>query len=158
MDITRRKERPMLNRQVSDLIEGNPLVHAQASENVRAVAKHMAENSVGAVAVLDGDKLVGMFTERDLMNRVVARDLDPDKTGVSAVMTRDVAVASPDETVEDAVLKMQSLNCRHLPVIDEGKLVGMISLRDLLQVDAKLSHEKVDLLSELVTYSPDYES
>lgn len=148
----------MVTKSISELIEGKPLVHAQANEKVRTVARHMADSSVGAVAVLEGDKLVGMFTERDLMTRVVARDLDPDTTAVSNVMTRDVAVASPGERVEDAVSKMQALNCRHLPVIDEGQLVGMISLRDLLQADVKLSHERVDLLNELVTYSPDYES
>jgi signal-transduction protein with cAMP-binding, CBS, and nucleotidyltransferase domain len=148
----------MMKKAIGELIGGKPLVHAQASDNVRSAAKHMADSSVGAVAVLKDGKLVGMFTERDLMTRVVARDLDPDKTEVSSVMTRDVLVASSSEKLDDAVSKMKSMNCRHLPVVDEGKLVGMISLRDLLQVDSEMTHAKVDLLSELVTYSPDYES
>jgi CBS domain-containing protein len=148
----------VLTKPIADLIEGKPLIHAQVNENVRTVAKHMSESSVGAVAVLDGGKLVGMFTERDLMTRVIAGDLDPDKTDVSKVMTRDVAAISPQEKAAEAMQRMQQLNCRHLPVVDDGQLVGMISLRDLLQVDAEATHAKVDLLSELVTYSPDYES
>lgn len=143
---------------IADLIAGKPLVHAQSSDNVRSAAKHMADSSVGALAVLSGGKLVGIFTERDLMTRVVARDLDPDKTEVAAVMTGDVLVASSGERLDEAVSKMKSQNCRHLPIVDDGKLVGMISLRDLLQVDSEIAHAKVDLLSELVTYSPDYES
>jgi CBS domain-containing protein len=148
----------VLTKPISELIEGKPVIHAQVNENVRTVAKHMAESSVGAVAVLDRGKLVGMFTERDLMTRVIAGDLDPDKTDVARVMTTNVAAISPAEKVAGAMQKMQQHNCRHLPVLEDGQLVGMISLRDLLQVDSQITHAKVDLLSELVTYSPDYES
>ena len=145
-------------KQVSEIIEGRPLIHAEASEKVRDVARKMSERNVGAVAVLDSGKLVGVFSERDLMTRVVAQGLNPEKTPVSAVMTRDIIVAEPLDNIDSALQKMYSLGCRHLPVVDRGNLVGMISLRDLLQIDDETNKEKADFLNELVTYSPDYES
>jgi len=145
-------------RQVAEIIEGRPLVHAEASEKVRDVAKKMSERNVGAVPVLDSGKLVGLFSERDLMTRVVAQGLNPEKTPVSTVMTRDIVVSDPTENIEAALQKMYKVGCRHLPVVERGNLVGMISLRDLLQMDDESNKEKADFLNELVTYSPDYES
>jgi len=145
-------------KQVAEIIEGRPLVYAEASEKVRDVAKKMSDRNVGAVAVLDSGKLVGLFSERDLMTRVVAPGLNPEKTAVSAVMTRNIVFAEPVDDVESALQKMYRVGCRHLPVVDRGNLVGMISLRDLLQIDDETNKEKADFLNELVTYSPDYES
>lgn len=143
---------------ISEIIDRKCLVLAKSSENVREVARRMTDNNVGAVAVLDGENLVGMFTERDLMTRAVAKDLDLDETGIGMVMTRELTTASPGESVADCLQKMHKLNCRHLPVVDKGNLVGMISLRDLLRVDGEEAHHKAQFLGELVTYSPDYES
>ena len=145
-------------KHVAEIIGRRPLVHAEASEKVRDVAKRMSDRNVGAVAVLDSGKLVGLFSERDLMTRVVAPGLNPEKTTVSTVMTRDIVVSDPTEDIDSALQKMYKLSCRHLPVVDRGNLVGMISLRDLLQVDDETNKEKADFLNELVTYSPDYES
>jgi CBS domain-containing protein len=145
-------------RLISEIIAGKPLIWVESGENVRDVAKQMTERNVGAVAVLDGGKLVGLFSERDLMTRVVARELDPAKTLVEQVMTREVAVASASEGIDVCLQKMHALNCRHLPVLEEGSLVGMISLRDLLQLDNQRAQAKVSLLSELVTWSSDYDS
>ncbi len=145
-------------KRVAEIIEGRPLVYAEASEKVRDVAKKMSDRNVGAVAVLDSGKLVGLFSERDLMTRVVAPGLNPEKTAVSAVMTRNIVFAEPVDDFESALQKMYRVGCRHLPVVDRGNLVGMISLRDLLQIDDQTNKEKADFLNELVTYSPDYES
>src|SRR5581483_1589308 len=143
---------------VEEILERRPLIHATTSDNVRKVAQRMAEENVCAVAVLDSGKLVGVFSERDLMTRVVARGLNPEKTPVQEVMTRSLVVAEPREDVESALQKMNSQGCRHLPVVDRGNLIGMISLRDLLQLDDEEAHQKASFLNELVTYSPDYES
>jgi CBS domain-containing protein len=145
-------------RHIADIIEGKPLVWVEPKDSAREAAQRMAEKNIGALPVLDGGRLVGIFTERDLMTRVVARDRNAGQTNVSAVMTREIVVAEPDESIYDCIQKMQSLGCRHLPVVKDGKLIGMLSLRDLLQVDAADKKEKVELLSELVTYSADYES
>jgi CBS domain-containing protein len=145
-------------KHVADIIEGRPLINAEASEKVRKVAERMSEKNVGAVAVLDAGKLVGVFSERDLMGRVVARGLSPEKTAVEEVMTRSIIVAEPGDDIDSALQKMNSIGCRHLPVVQAGKLVGMISLRDLLLEDDDTQRKRASFLSELVTYSPDYES
>jgi CBS domain-containing protein len=145
-------------RQIAEIIEGRPLIHAEQSENVRDVARKMSDKNVGAVAVLDGGKLVGVFSERDLMKRVVAEGLNPDSTIVLNVMTKDIIVAKPLDDLDDALEKMQSIGCRHLPVVDGGNLVGMISLRDLLEIDDDTQRKRASFLRELVTYSPDYDS
>jgi CBS domain-containing protein len=142
---------------VAEILERRPLIHADSSDNVRNVAQKMAEKNVGAVAVLDKGKLVGVFSERDLMTRVVARGLNPEKTPVQDVMSRSLVVADPREDLESALQKMNSQGCRHLPVVDRGNLIGMISLRDLLQVDDDDNRERASFLNELVTYSPDYD-
>jgi CBS domain-containing protein len=145
-------------KHVAEIIEGRPLIHAELSDNVRKVAQKMSEKNVGAVAVLDSGKLVGVFSERDLMTRVVARGLNPEKTSVQDVMTRSIVVAEPVDDIDSALQKMNSVGCRHLPVVEEGNLVGMISLRDLLLIDDEENREKASFLTELVTYSPDYET
>jgi CBS domain-containing protein len=145
-------------KQIGEIIEGRPLYHAESSESVRTVARRMSDWNVGAIAILASGSLVGVFSERDLMTRVVAEGLDPDATLVDTVMTKAIAVAEPIDGIDDALAKMASLNCRHLPVVDSGKLIGMLSLRDLLQIDDDAHRQKASFLSELVTYSPDYES
>ncbi len=144
--------------QIAQIIEGRPLIHADSSERVRDVARRMSKENVGAVAVLDAGRLVGIFSERDVMARVVAAGLDPDKTLVSNVMTKEIVVADPRDTVDAALQKMHKVGCRHLPVVKEGNLVGMVSIRDLLEVDDEDLTNRVRFLKELVTYSHDYES
>ena len=143
--------------QIAHLIEGRPLIHAESSERVREVAQRMSEEKVGAVAVLDRGKLVGIFSERDIMTRIVAEGRNPESTLVSSVMTRDIVVADPDDDVDSAVQKMSAVGCRHLPVVSDGNLVGMISLRDLLLDDNLHTKARAEFLTELVTYNPDYE-
>lgn len=145
-------------KQIAELIEGRPLYHATSTESVRDVARRMADWNVGAIAIVDDGTLVGVFSERDLMTRVVAAGLDPDGTDIEKVMTREIAVAAPAENIDDALGKMSTLNCRHLPVVERGKLIGMLSLRDLLLIDDEHQRRKASFLKELVTYSPDYES
>src|SRR5216684_2815913 len=139
-------------KQIAELIEGHPLFYASSIDSVRDVARTMSDRNIGALAVLDSGKLVGIFSERDLMTRVVAAGLDPKETSVAAVMTKDIVVADPNEDVNSALQKMHRLGCRHLPVVDNGKLVGMISLRDLLKVDGDACRDRATFLNELVTY------
>lgn len=145
-------------RQIAKLIEGQTLTVLETGDYVRPAVQRMVERNIGAAAVLEGGKLAGIFSERDLMSRVVAPGLDPDTTKVSQVMSKQLVVADPDEDVDTAIRKMHSINSRHLPVVDEGKLVGMISIRDLLEIDDAEQRRKATFLKELVTYSPDYES
>ncbi|MGZ7031239.1 MAG: CBS domain-containing protein [Thermoanaerobaculia bacterium] len=143
---------------IAELIEGKPLIHVEPGQSVRAVARMMSDRNVGAVAVLDSGTLVGVFSERDIMTRVVAPGLNPESTPISKVMTRDLVVGNPKDDIDVALQKMHAVGCRHLPVVDEGNLIGMISIRDLLQVDDDTNRARATFLKELVVYSPDYES
>lgn len=145
-------------KQIGEIIEGHSLYHVSPSANVRDAARTMSDRNIGAIAVLDSGKLVGIFSERDVLTRVVAAGLDPEATNVDAVMTKDLVVAGPGDDINDALQKMHAVNCRHLPVVDRGNLVGVISIRDLLQVDDDLNRARAGFLRELVTYSPDYDS
>lgn len=145
-------------KQISELIEGQTLTVIEPGWTVRTAAERMAERNIGAVAVVNDGRLAGVFSERDIMSRVVARGLNPDSTSVSTVMTKEIVVAGPHEHVDDALQKMHAIGSRHLPVVEDGKLVGMISIRDLLEIDDAAQRAKATFLNELVTYSPDYES
>ena len=145
-------------KSIAEIIEGRPLIHAEQTENVRDVARKMSEKNVGAVAVLDAGRLVGVFSERDLMKRVVAAGLNPEKTPVEKVMTKEILTAKPVDDLDDALQLMHSIGCRHLPVVEGGNLVGMISLRDLLEIDDDTQRKRASFLRDLVTYSPDYDS
>jgi CBS domain-containing protein len=145
-------------KQLAELIEDRPLVHVAMTDTVRDVALRMREKNVGAVAVLDGGKLVGIFSERDVVTRIVAENLDASQTLIGVVMTKDLIVADPSEDIGDAVQKMVAGKCRHLPIVKGGNLLGMISIRDLLQIDDERNKAKASFLNELVTYSPDYDS
>lgn len=110
------------------------LVTLPPTATVEAAAQLMSQKLVGSVLVMDGpDKLSGIFTERDLMKRVVAAGLDPKKTAVSQVMTREVSSVDIGDTLEDCYDKMQKARSRHMPIVDGAKVVGMVTMRDLLQ-------------------------
>jgi CBS domain-containing protein len=114
---------------------------ATVAEAVRVMAK----NNVGIVCILDGNKLVGVFSERDVVQRVVNRGLDAARTPVNTVMTTDLVVAEVDEDYQSAIHKMDQANIRHLPVVSEGQLISMLSIRDLLRLnmedkDAEIHH------------------
>src|SRR3954449_10658535 len=103
------------------------------ADALRHAAKRMWDQQTGSLLVMDGDDLLGIVTERDLM-KAVARGDDLDSTPVSAVMTRSVLTVSPQTSLREAAQHMSSRWIRHLPVVDEGRLVGMVSQRDLCGV------------------------
>jgi CBS domain-containing protein len=145
-------------KQISEIIEDQVLTVIDPSLTVRNAARKMVEKNIGAVAVVESGKLAGIFSERDLMTRVVAKGLDPDGTRVDDVMSKDLVIADPSDDLDHALQKMYSIHARHLPVVQNGKLVGMVSIRDLLEVDDAQQRAKAKFLRELVTYSPDYDS
>lgn len=120
--------------QLRDLVgRKERVVFVDAESTVREAAKTMAEVNVGCSAIMDGPRLIGLFTERDVMKRVLLRDLDVDQVRVRDVMTREVIAAQENQSVLDAHLLMKRHHIRHLPVLDDqGQLVGILSIRDLL--------------------------
>ncbi|GLT22417.1 signal transduction protein [Zoogloea oryzae] len=126
----------MPHRTLRQVVEGQTVVSALADTTVRAAAISMASNNVGAILVVDAaGKLAGLFTERDVLNRVVARGLDPDSTPLAAVMTTKLQTASPDKPLAHALHMMFEGGFRHVPVVDDGKPVGMVSARNALGLE-----------------------
>jgi CBS domain-containing protein len=91
----------------------------------------MAENCCGSVLVMQGERLLGIFTERDLLVRVVAADLDPMATRLDEVMTKDVETIGAEEPVREAIRRMDEGCFRHLPVVLGGRVLGVLSSRDI---------------------------
>lgn len=144
-------------KQIAELIEGQTLTVIGPGIDVRSAAKTMSERNIGCVAVVESGRLAGIFSERDIMSRVVAAGLDPEATNVGLVMSKELVVAKPTDDVDSALEKMRSIYARHLPVVEDGKLVGMLSIRDILEIDDRDQRAKATFLRDLVTYSPDYE-
>lgn len=115
---------------VADLMVGD-LLTVEAGAPLADAVRGMDDRRVGAVLVLEGERLVGVFTERDVL-RAVAHGLTPEAT-VGEWMTRGPETIEPDETAEHAAVLMIHGGFRHLPVVKEGKVVGILSIRDLMR-------------------------
>ncbi|MEK9137092.1 MAG: CBS domain-containing protein, partial [Bacteroidota bacterium] len=139
---------------IKELIADRSVYTVDRNVSVQAAVEYMAQKSIGAVSVMDGSRLVGIFSERDVINRVVAKGLNPTTTTVANVMTTNLVVASADETYESCLRKMKQANCRHLPVVDGDKLIGFISLRDLLQVDISEKDDTIQFLNNYMFHVP----
>ncbi len=112
-----------------------PMISVGTHQTVFEAAEKMAENDIGAVLVLDGaGRIAGIFTERDSLQKVTRRCLDPMATPVTAVMTQQVRYAKPDYTIEDCLQQMTERFFRHLPVLDDNQvLLGMVSISELVK-------------------------
>jgi CBS domain-containing protein len=139
---------------IGGVVLGRDVYNVSVEQTVRDVARYMTDRRVGAVAVLDGSRLAGIVSERDIMGRVVAKGLDPDTTHVGDVMTRDLVVATAAESHEDGLRKMKQAGCRHLPVVEADRLIGMVSQRDLLQIDLTEKDEEIRWLNAYIHYIP----
>ena len=128
---------------VRDIIDGRDLFSVDETDTVAAVAHRMAELHVGAILVLNGDELRGLFSERDLMKRVVLERLNPETTPVSEVMTTDLVTVDELASIEDAMELMHSHSCRHLPVTRGSSVVGFLSMRDLMHYELTRKTEEL---------------
>jgi len=138
---------------VESLIRDRVTFQVQAEQPVLDVVKFMVEHNIGAVAVLRNGEMAGLFTERDLMKRVVNESRDPRTTTVAEVMTRDLTVVSPDRSLEDCLALMRERGFRHLPVCQGKQLRGVISLRDLLAYAVVEKDGEVQMMRAYITQS-----
>lgn len=122
----------MPTRTVRSIVEGQELVSAPATMRILEAARLMRERKVGAVVVLEYGRLAGIFTERDGLFRVIAEGLDPAETTLAQVMTREVRTIDPDRPFADAIAIMHAGTFRHVPVVEDGRPIGMVSARDAL--------------------------
>ena len=128
---------------VRDIVGNRVLFSVQENETVAQVARQMADFHVGAILVMDYGQLRGVFSERDLMLRVVLQRLDPETTPVGVVMSTQLTTVDEAATTEEAMEAMHRHSCRHLPVTRGVEVVGFLSMRDLM--DFQLARQTEEL-------------
>ncbi len=136
----------MLNRTVRDVLGGQFVVWLPPSATARDAARIMSDRHVASV-VVEGDDghLVGIFTERDMLDRVVAPGRDADNTTLSDVMTPHPLTIAADSTVAHAINEMKDCGLRHLPVMEGGAVIGVVSMRDFISEEvAAVDHEQAN--------------
>ena len=145
-----------MERPISELLrKRGVIVYTGPKTTVREAAGTMSQHNIGSIVVMDDNQnLLGIFTERDILNRVVAEDRNPAQTQIREVMTEDVIVVSGDTPRGDALNLMQEEHIRHLPVADEDELYGIVSLRDLLTFEREMQEFEIQQLREFVFEKP----
>lgn len=131
---------------IYDLVKDHEPHSISADDTVLQAAREMAANNIGAVPVLRNGELVGIFSERDIMARVVAEGRDPARTRVAEVMTANPLVVDMRENIENCMVLMKDHGFRHLPICDGKKLKGIVSLRDILLRDLTEKDEEVRMM------------
>jgi CBS domain-containing protein len=140
---------------ICDLIKDQDSCQVEVSASVIEAVHTMIERDIGAVPVVRHGKLMGIFSERDLLKRVVAEGRDPTSTCVAEVMTDDPLAVDMNEEIETCLTLMRRHNYRHLPVCYDGHLVGMVSLRDVLLHDVDERDEEVRIMRAYMHSLPD---
>ena len=122
----------MPTRPIREMLERDRrVVRAGPESTVHAAARLMAENGCGSILVMEGERLLGIFTERDLLTRVAAAEKSLERTHLREVMTHNPDTVRADETVKEAIRKMDEFSYRYLPVLEDGRVIGVISTRHL---------------------------
>ncbi len=133
-------------RKLKEIVAGREPITVTADRSVWHAAKLMAKKHVGAVLVVEGSKLRGILTERDILNRVIVPKLDPATVKVGEVMTPDPVSLSPDKLSCHAMALMTSGGFRHTPVVKSGEVVGVVSIRDAISEE----HDELERLNKML--------
>ena len=129
----------------------DPVLHWLGPDaSVAEAIQLMSAKEVGIVPVIDADKLVGVFSERDLLRRVIAAGKSIEATTIGAIMTADPVTASPEETRDSAILKMRERGCRHLPIVEGSQVIDMLSMRDLLHEEIRDREDEIRSLQDYI--------
>lgn len=128
---------------VFDLVKDRRIYSIDAEKTVVEAARFMMEHNIGALPVVRNGELVGIFSERDIMNRVVAVGRMPGQTRVSEVMTANPRSVTADESIDECLFLMREFGFRHLPICEGRKLKGLVSLRDILLRNAGQSDRRM---------------
>lgn len=140
---------------ICDLLGNQATISAEPHQTVLEIASMMVEHNIGAVPVLQDGQLVGIFSERDLMSRVVVNGRDPATTPVSEVMTEDPLTVAPKDPLETCMTLMRRHGFRHLPVCLGRDLIGVVSLRDILLHDLDAKDDEVRMMRAYLHSTPD---
>lgn len=141
-------------RSIKAILGERETVTVEQTASVSAAARLMADRQIGALPVTDAGRVAGIFSERDVLTRVVAAGRNPETTTVGDVMSSGLIVADVDEDYETCLGRMQQAHVRHLIVLDKGALAGIASLRDVLAADLTEKDEAITLLNAYVHYIP----
>ncbi len=143
---------PPMNTSISTLLAGKDraLRTVPTTVTVAEAVKEMNRFKIGAVLVMEGEKLAGIFTERDVMTRVIAAEIDPKTTPIKQVMSTDVLTIEPDATVQQVMDIFANRRCRHLPVMSGGGLVGLISIGDVSRWVANAHRAEAESLRQYI--------
>ena len=134
----------MSKRTIAGILAGERIVSLPPSASVRDASQLMAKEHVGAVLVTEGERLAGIFTERDALSRVLAQHMDPETTSLSQVMTRNPLTVRRDAAAIEALRVMRDGGFRHLPVVEQGRVVGVVSLRDFFGAELAEIEDELD--------------
>jgi CBS domain-containing protein len=139
---------------LKELIKKDRLHYVKTGMSVSDVAKFMDMHNVGAVPVLaDGNKLVGIFSERDLLRRCAAKGLDLNATIIDDVMTKGVILVEAHDTPEYCLQIMKQENIRHMPIREGNDLIGILSIRDIMYHDMQEKEEKIEMLNSYIQFN-----
>lgn len=140
---------------ISDLLKSQVVISVEPHQIVLEVARLMVSHNIGAVPVLESGQLIGIFSERDLMNRVVVGCKDPARTAVNQVMTEDPMTVHPGDSLETCMTLMRRHGFRHLPVCANRELRGIVSLRDILLHDLNEKDDEVRMMRAYLHSTPE---
>jgi len=135
---------------IRDILKAREVYTIQSGSSIKDAVNYMASKSVGLVPVMKNEMLVGVFSERDLVKRVIAKDKDLILTLVDDVMSTNLVIGKIDEPNESVLAKMKEAMTRHILIIDNEKLVGVLSLRDLLEIDLNQCKTTVEVLNNYI--------
>lgn len=141
-----------MNTSIATLLErkGGALHTVPASATVAEAVAAMNLHRIGSILVMSGQRLAGIFTERDVLRRIVGEQLDPHTTPVTKVMTADVIAVLPTTSTQQAMEIFAEKRCRHLPVMDGGRLVGVISIGDVSRWMADAHRAEAESLRQYI--------
>ncbi len=142
-----------MNAPITAILErkGKNVFSVPPASTIADAVAEMNRHRVGAILVIDEGRLVGIFTERDVLRRVVGAGVDASRTSVADVMTTGVITITPDASIEETMVLFTEKRCRHLPVIDGGKLVGAISIGDITRWMADAHRAEAEHLKNYIT-------
>ena len=140
--------------QLREIMREGFLFTVSKTATVRDAARVMHDNNVGIVAIVDGERIIGLFSERDAVRRVINKQRDPATTTMLEVMTRELVIADECEDYQTAMRSMDQANIRHLPVIRGDQVVSMLSIRDLMRVDMERMGDELRFLHEYLYTVP----
>jgi len=131
--------------------KGNKVWSVGLDKTVLEALELMAEKEIGALLVMDGDKVKGLFSERDYARKVILKGRASQHTNISEIMTEKVICISPDHSAEQCMALMTEKRVRHIPVVDNSKLVGMVSIGDLVKAIISDQQFTIEVLEKYIT-------